>query len=87
MDAAEEVARLRAEGFGHVFVWQDGPGAVYPEHSHAGVTAHVVLAGEIAITTGGETRTYRAGERFDVPAGARHSALVGPEGCRYVVGE
>jgi hypothetical protein len=31
--------------------------------------------------------TYLPGERFDVPAGAVHSAIIGPEGCLYVIGE
>ncbi len=87
MDARAIAERLRAEGYGHVFAWEDAPGAVYPTHSHAGETAHVVLSGEIAITTAAGTRTYRSGDRFDVPADEAHSARVGPEGCRYVVGE
>ena len=32
-------------------------------------------------------RTYRAGERCDVPAQAVHSARMGPQGCRYLIGE
>jgi hypothetical protein len=35
----------------------------------------------------GETRTYRAGERCDVPAGTVHSAEMGPQGYRYIIGE
>ena len=30
---------------------------------------------------------YRAGDRCDVPAGVPHSAVMGPLGCRYIVGE
>jgi len=30
---------------------------------------------------------YGAGERCDVPAGAVHSAEMGPAGCRYLIGE
>ncbi len=41
----------------------------------------------MTLSTAGETRTYRAGERCDVPAGAAHSARMGPRGCRYLVGE
>jgi hypothetical protein len=36
---------------------------------------------------GGETKTFREGERCDVPAGAAHSAKMGSRGCRYVIGE
>ena len=66
--------RLEAEGFSHTFVWQDGPRAFYPDHTHDGLTAHIILNGEMTLTMNGESRTYRAGDRCDVPAGAVHSA-------------
>ncbi|MCL6565921.1 MAG: cupin domain-containing protein [Acidobacteriia bacterium] len=79
--------QLRREGFAHTYVWQDGPHAYYPEHTHPTETAHIILEGEMTLTQGGQTRTYRAGERVDVPAGALHSARMGPQGCRYLIGE
>jgi quercetin dioxygenase-like cupin family protein len=79
--------QLRREGFTRTFVWQDGPHAHYPDHTHAGLTAHIILEGEMTLTQGGETKTYRAGDRVDVPAGAVHSARMGPHGCRYLIGE
>lgn len=78
---------LADEGFGEFFVWQDGPGASYPDPSHSGLTAHIILEGEMTLTSEGQTRTYQAGERADVPAGAVHSAKMGPRGCRYLVGQ
>lgn len=78
---------LAAEGFGDFFVWQDGPGASYPEHTHVGLTAHVILEGEMTLVMEGRERTCRAGERADVPAGAVHSARMGPKGCKYLVGQ
>ena len=83
----ELAAQLRAEGFGHTFVWQDRPNAFYDDHTHASLTAHIILDGEMSLTTTGTTTTYRAGERCDVPAGAVHSARMGPSGCRYLIGE
>ncbi len=79
--------QLRDEGFNTVFVWSDAPGAQYPEHTHPGETAHVVLDGEITIHDANGTQTYRTGDRFDVPPDAAHSASVGPQGCTFVVGE
>lgn len=79
--------QLKAEGFTHTFVWQDGPDAHYPDHEHAGLTAHIILDGEMTPTLNGKSQTYRANERCDVPAGAVHSARMGPRGCRYLVGE
>jgi mannose-6-phosphate isomerase-like protein (cupin superfamily) len=87
MDVRALESQLRSEGFSHTFVWQDGPHAFYPDHTHAGLTAHIILDGEMTLTMQGQSQTYRAGDRCDVPAGAVHSAQMGPCGCRYVVGE
>jgi mannose-6-phosphate isomerase-like protein (cupin superfamily) len=78
---------LVAEGFAHTFVWQDGPQAFYSDHTHPGLTAHIILDGEMTLTMDGKSRTFRAGDRCDVPAGAIHSAQMGSRGCRYLVGE
>jgi quercetin dioxygenase-like cupin family protein len=90
MSAPNEAAhckQLAAEGFSRIFVWQDGPGAYYSDHAHAGRSAHIILEGEMTLTTEGRSQTYRSGDRCDVPAGAVHSARMGPHGCRYLVGE
>jgi len=79
--------QLRDEGFLHTYVWQDGPNAFYSDHTHAMETAHIILDGEMTLSQGGQTRTFRAGERCDVPAGAVHSARMGDGGCRYLIGE
>jgi mannose-6-phosphate isomerase-like protein (cupin superfamily) len=87
MDERKLAEQLRTEGFGHTYVWQDGPNAHYPDHAHTAETAHIVLSGEMTLTMGGESGTYRPGERCDVPANALHSARMGPKGCRYLIGE
>lgn len=87
LDARALESRLRSEGFSNIFVRQDGPLAFYPDHTHSGLTAHIILEGEMTLTMQGASATYRAGERMDVPAGTVHSARMGPRGCRYLVGE
>ncbi len=77
---------LKDEGFSGIFAHTDRPDAYYPDHTHSGVTAHIVLEGEITMRGEGVTKTYKAGERFDVPAGSVHSARIGPSGCRYMIG-
>ena len=79
--------QMHAEGFLHTYVWKDGPNAFYPDHTHAVETAHIILDGEMTLTQGGEARTFSAGARCDVPAGAAHSAKMGPRGCKYLIGE
>ncbi len=87
MDEKRVARGLEREGFSHTYVWQDGPNASYPDHTHGTETAHIILNGEMTLTMNGESHTYRAGERCDVPAGAVHSACMGPGGCRYLIGE
>lgn len=76
--------QLHRQGFPRVYVWQ---GAFYPEHTHDGLTAHIILDGEMTLRMDGLTKTYHAGDRCDVPAGAVHAARMGSEGCRYLIGE
>jgi len=87
MNEKKLTEQLRAEGFGHTFVWQDGADAFYPDHVHASETAHIILAGEMTLTMDGQAATFRAGDRCDLPAGVVHSARMGRNGCRYLVGE
>ena len=87
MNEQANMKKLRDEGFSQTYVWEDWPNASYPEHTHASETAHVILKGELTLQIGGESKTFREGERCDVPAGAVHSAKMGSRGCRYVIGE
>ncbi|HKW89097.1 MAG TPA: hypothetical protein VJN21_10100 [Candidatus Acidoferrales bacterium] len=41
----------------------------------------------MTLTMNGKAQTFRAGERCDVPADTTHSARMGPQGCRYLIGE
>ena len=87
MDERALESQLQSEGFSRTYVWQDGAHAFYPDHTHASLTAHIVLDGEMTLAMNGQSRTYQVGDRFDVPAGAMHSARMGPRGCRYLIGE
>ena len=78
---------LEQEGFRQTYVWQDGPNASYPDHTHASLTAHIILDGEMTLAADGKSETFRVSQRCDVPAGATHSARMGSKGCRYLVGE
>lgn len=87
MDVRDLEKKLQSEGFRHTYIWQDGPNAYYPDHTHPVETAHIILDGEMTVTHNGQTRTCRAGDRVDVPARTVHSARMGPRGCRYLIGE
>ncbi len=78
---------LKAEGFGEICVWHNSPDEIYPQHEHAGDTAHVVLQGSMVIRINGEEHEYVVGDRFDIPAHVAHSVRMGSEGCTYIIGE
>ena len=81
MDEQQLTKQLQDEGFDDVYVWEDSPDMNYPPHQHPDVSAHIILAGEMTVTVDGQTRTYKPGERFDIPGKTPHSARMGPEGC------
>lgn len=87
MDEEQLVKKIEQEGFKEVFVWEDGPLARYPEHAHETFTTHVILRGEMTIEAEGEEKTYGVGDRIDIPIGSKHSATMGPDGCRYIIGQ
>ncbi len=49
------------------------PIGAIPLHTH-GAQWGIVVEGEMDLTIGGETRTYRAGDSYFVPAGVEHGA-------------
>ena len=55
-----------------VFMDIDPVGGV-PEHSH-GAQFGVVLDGEMTLTVGGESKRYKKGDTYAIPAGVPHSA-------------
>ncbi|KAH9889245.1 hypothetical protein F4778DRAFT_398085 [Xylariomycetidae sp. FL2044] len=86
-------AEVRSWGFSHVFTWTDGPNAHYPPHSHAGLTTHKILDGQLTIAypqddaRPQDKTTYGVGDRVDVDAGRVHEVWIGDRGCTYVIGE
>lgn len=88
MELSERYIQLfEKEGFASVYEWQDKPGTVYPAHSHKGKVSLFVTDGSIVFDFDGETKEVVANERFDVPVGATHSAVVGEQGWIVIVGE
>lgn len=81
------IQKFEDEGFASVYEWQDPAGTVYDEHSHVGQVSIFVTDGSITFTIAGETREVKANERFDVPVGQLHSAVVGSQGWICIVGE
>jgi quercetin dioxygenase-like cupin family protein len=81
------IKKFEDDGFASVYEWQDGPGTIYEEHAHKGRVSLFLTDGSITFDFSGEKKEVKAGERFDVPVGVPHSAVVGPQGWVVVVAE
>jgi quercetin dioxygenase-like cupin family protein len=71
-----------------VYGWSNGPGDRYAEHAHGYTKLLYCTRGSIDfVLADGRTIALRAGDRMVLPAGTRHSAVVGPAGCACVEGK
>lgn len=78
--------QFKNNGYIHVFEWVDKPNTLYEEHEHKGRTAFYVTQGSVTFTSG-LSGTFKTGDRLDVPLGVKHTAVVGSEGCEWIVAE
>jgi quercetin dioxygenase-like cupin family protein len=64
------------------YAWSNGHGDTYAAHSHAYDKVIYVVRGsiEFILPETNQRLAMRAGDRLDLPAGAIHAAVVGPEG-------
>lgn len=86
MNKEELKSKLVSEGFSNVYEWKDDPGTRYESHSHKGKVTLFIVSGSVTFY-GNINKVLSSGDCFEVPVGVEHSAIVGPEGCEYVVGE
>ncbi len=77
---------LKTEGFPIVYDWYDEPNKKYPPHKHQGKVSFYVLDGSVKFF-GGINQIVSKGDRIDVPPQVEHFAIVGANGCRYIVGQ
>jgi uncharacterized protein YjlB len=85
VDAAR--ARLRATGV-EPYAWSNGPHDRYAAHEHHTTKLLICAEGSITFLVGPDERPVElaAGDGFVLPAGTRHAALVGPDGCTCLEG-
>ena len=80
----EEQIRREAKD---VYSWSNGPGDRYAEHEHAFTKVLYCTRGSIDFRTPDRTISLAAGDRMVLPAGTKHSAVVGPQGCTCIEGK
>lgn len=86
MDRTTFEAGLTRDGFTVVSVTMQ-PNAVNPQHVHPFDARLLVTEGAMTIARdGAPTRTYTAGETFEMPSGTKHSETAGDSGAVYVAG-
>ena len=87
MEKEEITKQLKKERYNSVYSWKDKPNKIYKNHFHNTETKLIIMKGEIQITTGGVTKNCESGESIIIIKKGKHSAVVGSEGCEYMVGE
>ena len=86
MDRATFEAELTRDGYTVVSVAMN-PNGVNAEHVHPFDARLLVTEGAMTIVReGAPTRTYAAGETFEMPVGTKHSESAGEAGAVYVAG-
>lgn len=60
---------------GLVAFFEIQPGTVLPEHAHC-YQWGFIIEGEIDLTIGGDTSTYRKGDTYVIPEGVSHSGRI-----------
>ena len=81
---ADALAAFAEEGCSAPRSWGNGPGDVYGAHEHAQHKVLFCLSGSIVFHTDDGDVALETGDRLDLPAGTRHAATVGPDGCECV---
>jgi quercetin dioxygenase-like cupin family protein len=78
-------AQARGEGFDEVLSREWAPGVVLDTHTHPFAVKALVVAGEMWLTVGDDTRHLQAGDRFELDREVPHAERYGPAGATYWV--
>ena len=87
MDAIEFESSLKRAGYQKRETKKVAANTSTHPHSHGFSVRALVLAGDITLTSEGQSRTFRAGDVFEMTSGCVHSEQHGPDGSTYLVGQ
>lgn len=82
---AEFEARERSRGFDEVLERQWKPQTVLDVHTHPFAVEALVVAGEMWLTVGDDTRHLHPGDTFELEREVPHAERYGSEGATYWV--
>ena len=86
MDKTEFEASLKRDGYLHIETKTVPGNTTTKPHAHDFSVRALVLAGDVTLTSEGRSRTFRAGEIFEMAAGCVHNEQYGPAGATSLVG-
>lgn len=77
--------QMQKEGM-RPYLWENTPNYRYAVRSHGYAKIMYVVEGtiEIALSDTNQSVRLRAGDRVEIPAGVRHSAIIGSSGAKCV---
>lgn len=84
-DFQRYAARALRDGYDEVLSRSWPPDSQIAEHTHPFAVRALIVAGEMWLTVGGETRHLRAGDEFTLAAGEVHAERYGWSGASYWV--
>ena len=85
MNAKEFEAKLKHGGY-EAETKTVPPNFTSKPHTHEFDVRALILNGQLTLTRGGISETYRAGQSFEMEAGCLHTEQYGPDGTTYLVG-
>lgn len=86
MNQQEFEAALKAENYPEIVNISKEVGYQMHEHIHEFDAYALILQGDITLTVGGISTTYKAGETFRLAAHTPHEESAIPHGVNYLVG-
>ncbi len=84
-DFAQFEAAARAQGFDEVLVREWAPLTVLDTHTHPFAVRAIVVAGEMWLTEGAQTRHLVVGDTFELARDVPHAERYGAAGATYWV--
>jgi quercetin dioxygenase-like cupin family protein len=84
MNTEQFLLQLQRDGFPDPVEVQQSSNGQLGNHEHPFEVRALVIQGSIDITIGGESRTYGAGDVFELGFKEVHSESYGPEGVKYL---
>lgn len=87
MTESEWIVALQNDGYHNLLFWDASPFERDDEHAHDRDHKMIIFSGDIEVTIGYETVHLGVHDYYEIPRGTNHMAIVGAEGCRYLIAE